>query len=206
MQNDISVMVVGAVVLGVMLAVLSYFVFIFCWIIDIILYRWYVKRLFLALENVAISYSKSNNFDHAVSELESVIEMIVRRNKNFPVECRSIGGLLTYYIHCLNTGKVTRISSDTNIIELKSTAHDLINKYKTVPFSSETKLYCEPLVNEIAKSLAAKDMENGQRQLSELDAQILKLRKRGKFTYTWLPPIATIIGAVVAAILGRLIS
>jgi len=170
-------------------------------VVDTIFWYSLTKRLYCALENSLISYFESKDFDHAMAELELIIQHIIKPNKYFSLTCYSVDGLLRQYIYWLNIG---RIHTKTDITKLKSTAHSLIEQYRAKSFTSEALLYKEPLLNEVSKSLAKKDFEGIQKTLVELDTKIAKERKRSKAIYIWLPPAATIVGTVAAAIISSL--
>lgn len=194
-----AVTIIVLVTVLILIAGLSYTVYN---AVDIILSYSLTKRLYCALENTLISYFESNNFDYAMAELELIIQRTIKPNKYFPLACYSVDGLLRQYIYWLNVGC---IHTKTDITKLKSTAHSLIEQYRAKSFTSESQLYEEPLLNEVSKSLAKKDFEGTQKTLVELDAKITKERKRSKAIYIWMPPAATIVGTIAAAIISSLL-
>ena len=203
MPINTNVIVVALAVL--MLAFVINLFFVSCEIAGSIMWRWHKKDVCIALQNIMISYSVSSNFTNAISEVESIIKSIVATDKNFPSKCRSVVGLLTQYIQWLNLGKTPAISSETNITELKNTAHTLISKYKAEPISSEMQLYDEPLLNDLIKSIAAKDFEMGQKCIDELSLKISGIQKKSNRTYVWLSAAATIVGAVLSTVISKIL-
>lgn len=159
------------------------------------------KVLCSAVENIIVSYSVTKQLNDAVTELETAIQRIVKQNKTFPRAYSSIDGLLKQYIYWLNTGFTKASSVEFDGTKLKSTAHNLINEYHSHAITLSSEPYKEPVLNALFKALANKDYETAQKSLDSLDAEFEKKKKSISFAYIWLPPIATIIGAIITAVL-----
>lgn len=198
----ISTTVATIIVLVMVLVSLIGIGLILYYLSDLFFFFYFRKKLYCALENTLVSYSKSQDFENTMAELESIIQHIIKPNKDFSTSCYSISGLLKQYVYWLNIG---RIHPKVDITELKSISHHLVDEYYAKSFTSEIQLYEEPLLNEVSKSLAKKDFEGIQNSLALLDAKIAKERKKSKTIYIWLPPVATIIGTIIAAIISSLL-
>lgn len=172
-------------------------------ILDLLLHRLRKKRLCQALIKIIISYSENKSFDNTMAELEFVIQTIIKNDKKFPQSCRVPSGLLKQYIYWLNID-VAQAPDSAACIALKEAAHELIRQYNNTPYSSEANLYNEPLINTVSQHISKHEWENTNKCLTDLDIMIDKERKKASFVRNWVPPISTILGAIITAVLTAL--
>ena len=189
-----------------LLGILAYLGYAFYILLEIFAYHHKFKSLCRSIEQILISFSSNHKFENAMTEIDHTILTIVKSDKHFPKTCHSIGGLLLQYIYWINTDRARLKLNERTPTEIKETAHELITLYKTTPFSSESDLNDEPLLNTIAQSIDKKDLVSAQKYILELDQKISKERKKDKFLQYHLPTIASIVSAIISALLTSLLS